>query len=487
MSAILGVLGAALLGMTIILPYFHAQAREMQNVQAAATAREMKQVASAAEKYIQANYAAVEANSTASSPATITVPMLVSTGYLPASSSSENPYGQTWEVQVLQPSAGKLQALVLSEGGRAIAEKTAPSIASQTGQDGGFIPYNGQYGSLNQSVAEGAYGHWRVSMASYTNPGKGHLAALLAFNNGTLQNDYLYRVKVPGKPQLNTMQTAIDMGGNDITNANNVNAKTANLASGNVSGAPGALKIGDSYYYGDSSSSAIRQNGQLYVQHHNGSPAGIDTGAVTANGNVSSTGSMTANGNVAAKGTVQGGYVGSYGNIDAGGSITGGYVASRGDIKANGSLRTDNSIFFNNHYVAPGWGCGQDGELTGSRYGGGAMLVCKNGSWHKAGAGGGINTGDPGTYSDGHVYTGNTYNGRLGVCYVSKVTEENCGGQGICRTTTTPAHATKGPIYWGSISVPNGMYAYGYTGWYTPGTGYTSYNFPCGGGVYWTE
>lgn len=379
MSAVLGVLGAALLGIMAVMPYFHAQTREMQNVQAAVTAKEMKQVATAAQKYIQANYAAVEANATPSSPATITVPMLVDTGYLPASSSSENPYGQTWEVQVLQPSAGNLQALVLSEGGRTIAEKMAPNIASQAGQEGGYVPYNNQYGTLNQSVAEGAYGHWRVSMAGYSNPGKGHLAALLAFNNGNLQNDYLYRVKVPGKPQLNTMQTAINMGGNDLNNANNVNAKTADLASGNVNGAPGALKIGDSYYYGDSSNSAIRQNGQLYVQHHNGSPAGIDTGSVTANGNVSATGSVTAKNNVIANGTVQGGYVYSTG------SVQGSYVGSYGNVNADGNFTTNGSIFFNNHYIAPGWGCSQYGELTGSTYNGGTMLVCRYGTWHKAG------------------------------------------------------------------------------------------------------
>jgi hypothetical protein len=167
--------------------------------------------------------------------------MLESTGFLPTSMASTNPYGQTWQVQVLQPTAGNLQALVLSTGGNTIPQSQAPAIAAQTGQEGGFIPYAGQYGSASPSTAMGAYGGWSVSMAGYTNPGSGHLASLVAFSNGNLQNDYLYRVAVPGQPQLNTMQTNINMGGNYVTNATGYYANspngtnTASVASSNTS------------------------------------------------------------------------------------------------------------------------------------------------------------------------------------------------------------------------------------------------------------
>ncbi|MDR3562654.1 MAG: hypothetical protein P4N59_14630, partial [Negativicutes bacterium] len=66
-----------------------------------------------------------------------------------------------------------------------------------------------------------------VPMAGYNSPGAGHLAALIAFNNGNLQNDYLYRVAVPGNPALNTMQTALNMGNNKITDAQSVALGTA--------------------------------------------------------------------------------------------------------------------------------------------------------------------------------------------------------------------------------------------------------------------
>ncbi|MDR3574864.1 MAG: hypothetical protein P4L50_13455, partial [Anaerolineaceae bacterium] len=66
-----------------------------------------------------------------------------------------------------------------------------------------------------------------VPMAGYNSPGAGHLAALIAFNNGNLQNDYLYRVAVPGNPALNTMQTDLNMGNNKITGAQSVALGTA--------------------------------------------------------------------------------------------------------------------------------------------------------------------------------------------------------------------------------------------------------------------
>lgn len=224
MSAILGALFAVLIGMMAVRPFVTYETAAAGNVRNAATAQEMQQIDSAAQQYIEANYATVEANATATAPATISVGMLETSGYLSSGVSSENPWGQTWFVQVLQPSPGTLEALVLTSGGSAIPEKEAPAIAALAGQQGGFIPYSGQYGSLQSTIAQGSFGGWSVSMSGFSNPGAGHLAGLLAFNKGNLENDYLYRVAVPGAPQLNTMQTALNMGGNDIDNANNIQA-----------------------------------------------------------------------------------------------------------------------------------------------------------------------------------------------------------------------------------------------------------------------
>lgn len=211
MSSVLGVLFAIVLGALALPSWLSFEQRSTDAMKASAAASQMKQVDDAAQGYIQANYSAVVAGSTATSPAVITPAMLQATGYMPSSFQNVSPYGQDYVVKVLQPSAGQLAALVLTQNGRAIAQKDAPEIAARLGAQGGFVPYAGQYGTLSPSVAQGAYSGWQVSLANYGSPGQGHLASLLAFNNGQLANNYLYRNAVPGQPQLNTMNTPIIM------------------------------------------------------------------------------------------------------------------------------------------------------------------------------------------------------------------------------------------------------------------------------------
>jgi hypothetical protein len=264
MPAILGALFAVLIGIMSIRPYVNYEHQGMVNTEVAATAGQQRLISTAAQEYIQQNYAAVEAASTATTPAIITVAMLENTGMLPSSVSATNPYGQTWEVQVLQPTTGNLQALVTSIGGNAIPQSQAPAIAAQTGQQGGFIPYSGQYGSMAPTIAEGAYGGWSVSMNGYANPGAGHLASLVAFTNGNLENDYLYRVAVPGDPAVNTMQTNINMGTNNITNATSyattnsqVVAENETNGTGNVQATAGDGKSTTALYSADGESASV--------------------------------------------------------------------------------------------------------------------------------------------------------------------------------------------------------------------------------------
>jgi len=210
--------------LAIITPVLiHGMQQNNQLILGTVTARQMHQVTKAAQDYITAYATNIEASSTATTPATITIPMLESTGFLPSGFQSTNPYGQTWEVQVLQPNPGQLQALVLSIGGQTILPADAPRIGAEAGSRGGTVTASG--------TAQGSYAGWQVSLANYTDPGVGHLAGLLYFNNGSLENDYLYRVQVPGQPQLNTMSTDLNMGNNNLNNAATVNAN-GNITSG---------------------------------------------------------------------------------------------------------------------------------------------------------------------------------------------------------------------------------------------------------------
>ncbi len=127
----------------------------VENVQNAATANQQVTFNKAAMQYVQDNAVVIAQNSTATTPVTITPAMLRNTGYLPAGFSDTNAFGQTWQVQVLQPSPGSLQTLVTSQNGQAISAKQLVQIASLAGAQGGFIPYGNQAGdaSMNANTA----------------------------------------------------------------------------------------------------------------------------------------------------------------------------------------------------------------------------------------------------------------------------------------------------------------------------------------------
>jgi hypothetical protein len=407
MGPILGALFAVLIGLLAVRPIIVYQETALHNVQSAATAGQMRQISTAAQAYIQANYAAVEANSTASSPATITVPMLESTGYLPPSISPTNPFGQTWVVQVLQPSPGQLQALVLSTGGATIPEKQAPAIATQTGQEGGFVPYNGQYGSLSPAAAQGAYGHWSVALNGYTNPGPGHLAALLAFNNGNLENDYLYRVAVPGQPQLNTMQTALNMGNNDVDNANNIqaNGRIGALgepaASGYPAGWAGGVHTWDLYANGSVGSGS---NGSILADLSGQAGVGGLVQTVSPNNAVESNIESDNNQSHVTVGNSAGAYATM--NVPDNGSNNDASIATDGNVSVNTPAGAQSFYAYNNGYAGvtdtftvgarlqlgtafgqanAGAGCSPNGEIAANANGTGQLMACVNGTWQAAG------------------------------------------------------------------------------------------------------
>ena len=74
-------------------------------------------------------------------------------------------------------------------------------------------------------------------MTNFTNPGSGHLVSLLAFTGVSANNSYLYRVQVPGHPELNNMQTDLgmtDQGGalHNISGAQQISSQSLQALSG---------------------------------------------------------------------------------------------------------------------------------------------------------------------------------------------------------------------------------------------------------------
>lgn len=246
MESIVGYLIALMLSMLSLAGFATWAKAGVTNVQTAAAASQMLVFDKAALQFVQDEAATLIGQATATVPVSVTPPMLLNGGYLPAGFSATNVFGQTWLLQVLQPTPNSLQALVTSQGGRAITDtRQLVQIAAQAGAQGGFVPYAGQNGdpTMAPTSAYGAYGAWQVPLANFTNPGSGRLASLLAFTGVQANNGYLYRVQVPGHPELNKMQTSIDMGGNDLNSAGRVTANTALTSWGETyltnTGAPG--------------------------------------------------------------------------------------------------------------------------------------------------------------------------------------------------------------------------------------------------------
>ncbi|MGO4746431.1 shufflon system plasmid conjugative transfer pilus tip adhesin PilV [Serratia sp. AXJ-M] len=197
------------------------------------TATHLSTVSQGARRYVKDNYDALLNQVKGGGNVTVTGQTLRDKGYLPAGFSLTNNNAQTYILAVTRNPAqtDKLVAFVLTAGGQNIAFKGQRYIAQNTSGLGGYIePVN---------VANGAGGGWQVNLSSLGLSGQsGHLAAYLTSDvlaGGAEESDRLYRFQVNGRPDLNKMHTAIDMGANDLNNANVVDANTGNFKQ-NVNG-----------------------------------------------------------------------------------------------------------------------------------------------------------------------------------------------------------------------------------------------------------
>lgn len=255
MDALIGYMIALALSLLSVAQFYQWQSVGLANVQTAAAASQQVIVNKAAAQYVQDNALTFVAQASANAPVTVPLSALINAHYLPAGFAQSNVFGQIWQLQVLQPTNGQLEAIVESTQGRPVADPVQlVQIAAQTGAQGGFVPYAGQNGdaTVTPNNAYGAYGAWTVPLTTgFTNPGSGHLVSLLAFSGVQANNSYLYRVQVPNHPELNSMQTDLgltDTSGtkHNITGAATVTADTFQSSGGGQLNADqgGSLELG---------------------------------------------------------------------------------------------------------------------------------------------------------------------------------------------------------------------------------------------------
>ncbi|EJF1042415.1 TPA: shufflon system plasmid conjugative transfer pilus tip adhesin PilV, partial [Escherichia coli] len=172
----------------------------------------------AARNYIADNNARLHSGSL---PANFTADDLIRQGYL-KQGFNHSPFGQSYITGIRRnQTTGRLEALTCSTGGQTIKEEGLRSVAGQLPGLGGFISKNG--------TATGAFGAWTDKPGDYgLTCSTGHIAVVMS-GDDLQESDRLYRFQVAGRPELNQMHTAINMGGNNINNTGNINGQSATL------------------------------------------------------------------------------------------------------------------------------------------------------------------------------------------------------------------------------------------------------------------
>ena len=210
----LAIASALLVGLTTMIDDSMEELKEQQ------AALQQGQVVAAAARYIAANYSTLVASTGGGVVATVTVAQLQAAGFLSAGFAATNPYQQSACVLVRQSAAGQLDALVAGYGGTAIPDRAIAAVAMMAGQGGGYIS------AAQPGTARGA--SWQLVTTAYQGVAcagatvlngvaahdGGHLVSSLFYDGpGQLSTDFLYRDTVPGRPQLNQMNTALGFAG----------------------------------------------------------------------------------------------------------------------------------------------------------------------------------------------------------------------------------------------------------------------------------
>ncbi|QHE89331.1 shufflon system plasmid conjugative transfer pilus tip adhesin PilV [Hydrogenophaga sp. BPS33] len=218
----------------------------VEDTEISVAAAHSKSIGQAASAYIKDNYAVLQTVATPTTPALVRVEDLVTQGYLETGFSTHNGRGQAACVLVLQPTAGRLNGLVITEGGEAYDDLALGQLAATIGGSGA-----GVY-TANPTNIRGAMGGFDFPVGAYGNPNHlgqrcdgsggtiafeaGHPAVSLWFGEALATAPTLYRDQVPGDPSLNTMNTPILLGVGTIQTAGAACSPRGALARDTVGG-----------------------------------------------------------------------------------------------------------------------------------------------------------------------------------------------------------------------------------------------------------
>lgn len=191
-------------------------------------AEHLGQVMEASGNYVRKHQATLSSQASAGGGPEISVADLITDGQLMRGFQNRNIWGQSYRIYIRKPKDDDLTAVVLTSGGytrpsKKFTNSVAPGAALLVGGAGGFVP-SGDIRGQNAGTLHGAGAGWIVSLADLgiPSPGPGHLGGLTNYDPTSLGQDQLYRVAVPGQPELNEMWTELDMTDHAIENVKEI-------------------------------------------------------------------------------------------------------------------------------------------------------------------------------------------------------------------------------------------------------------------------
>ena len=326
-----------------------------------AVAEHQKAVAGAANHFIRDNYTAV-LNRVTGAPVTIGLHELTAKGLLPSGFSNTNAFKQSYRIVVIKPQANQLKTMIVTEGGDVIPEGVLRKIVRHLGAAGGRISNLNAHGVVDASLVgkvQGIDEGWTEPLSPYgVSPGVGHLASAIFHQDGQEVENYLHRKSNASRPELNGMETALNMGGHNINGVNVLKGQSAELA-GWVTAQGGSFREKVTAPHLEATTKVTAPS--VWGSDIGGNNAAIN-GALTA-------GNATVHGH------------GSMGSAGIANNLWAGSIGSNA-IRSNGRLATGEFLQLEGH-TNEGWGCSPNG-LVG-RNGSGALLMCESGTWKKAG------------------------------------------------------------------------------------------------------
>lgn len=249
------VLGLLILGLSLSGITSLTQQQVNKNI-SAATAVHMRIIADATRDYLRDNFTIVTGVATATVPVKIDVATLAAGGYLEATFNPVNPNSQTVCALALQPSANELDVLVVSTGGTPFSDGDLQDITQVMGPSGGGLYEANPSGPSTNIIGSGD--SYNFPRGNYHNAGRdctsvgnggvnlipGHPVLALWFDQSEYASGVLYREAIPGRPELNQMNTDLDLNGFSVNNVDTLTT-TGDVTAGNDLSVSGNTSIGN--------------------------------------------------------------------------------------------------------------------------------------------------------------------------------------------------------------------------------------------------